>query len=183
MRCAPLIDADGFLLPPIFEGAGMFIQLTRGFQVIVSEEDYHLAETKWYANFSTKTQVYARNYDLGYLHRRIVQPPDGFVVDHRNGCTLDCRRENLRIATSRQNNGNGDEHGCVGLRGVSRARLKYRARIRTPTGRKSLGCFGTEEEAGEAYDAAAREVFGEFAWLNYPPPLTAAVGLEPDIPF
>lgn len=112
--------------------------------------------------------MYARNQKLGYLHRRIAQPPPGFVVDHKNGNGLDNRRENLRIATTYQNSSNKERWGAVGVRGVIQVGRRYRARITTLTGRKSLGYYGTKEEAGAAYDTAAREIFGEFAWVNGP---------------
>lgn len=177
----PSLDNNGLLLPCEFKGRGKRIYLTRGFCTIVGPQDAYLDSIQWYANFSSPTQVYARNWKVGYLHRHIVQPPEGFVVDHRNGNTLDNRRENLRIVTTYQNNSNTESKGVIGLRGVTMAGRRYRARIMTPTSRKSLGCFATEEEAGAAYDAAARGIFGEFAWLNFPvapPPLPPT-----DIPF
>ena len=46
---------------------------------------------------------------------------------------------------------------------------KWRARI-TFNGRGILiGDFDTEKEAGMAYDARARQLFGDYASLNVPP--------------
>lgn len=174
-------DASGFLLPPKFTGPGKLIYLTREYIAIVDPQDAHLASHNWYVNFANRHLPYARNRALGYLHREIVQPPDKFVVDHADGNTLDCRRHNLRIATGRQNSGNYSGSGETGLRGVYRRGNRFRARIMTPDGRKSLGGYATKEEAAIAYDTAAREVFGEFAWVN----VTAAPHHIPeeDIPF
>lgn len=39
-----------------------------------------------------------------YLHRFLVSCPEGFVVDHVNGDTLDNRRTNLEVVTVSENN-------------------------------------------------------------------------------
>lgn len=46
-----------------------------------------------------------------YLHREVMarvepQPAPGLMVDHRNGCSLDCRKVNLRWVTPAQNRAN-----------------------------------------------------------------------------
>lgn len=49
-------------------------------------------------------------------------------------------------------------------------RGKYQASIQVDGKSKFLGHFVVPEDAAHAYDAAALEIFGEFARLNFPPP-------------
>lgn len=104
-----------------------------------------------------------------YMHRAIMGEPD-CLVDHRSGNTLDCRRGNLRLATSAGNNRNRRATpGVAGYKGVSsvRGQENFRAYINVDNKQKHLGCFDTAEEAALAYDAAARQHFGEFARPNF----------------
>ena len=41
-----------------------------------------------------------------YMHREIMQPPQGMVVDHKNGNGLDNQKTNLRIVTISENSKN-----------------------------------------------------------------------------
>lgn len=107
------------------------------------------------------------------LHRWIMQPPDDMVVDHINGDPLDNRRSNLRICTHAQNLANGRSHrdSTSKYRGVSYRPREgtWRAQISVGNQRsKFLGQYRTEEEAALAYDAAARDRYGEYARLNFP---------------
>ena len=100
-------------------------------------------------------------------------------VDHRDGNTLDNRRENLRVATAAQNVRNARKKrsattsrykGVFFTRGRKGRSLSkpWQAQIRRGGKNRYLGCFETAEAAALAYDTAARETFGEFACLNFP---------------
>lgn len=107
------------------------------------------------------------------LHRRILGLTDPLIKgDHRNGDGLDNLRENLRTATNQQNSQNGRSHcdSTSKYRGVSwdAARGKWTAGIGLSGKRVGLGRFDIEEDAALAYDAAARQEYGEFAKLNFP---------------
>lgn len=104
------------------------------------------------------------------MHRLILLAPDTTLVDHINGDPLDNRRENLRYATQSQQNANRHRtFGASRFKGVYRRRdgLKWCAQCRVPGGKQRyLGSFDSEEDAARAYNAAATELFGEYARLN-----------------
>jgi AP2 domain-containing protein len=107
----------------------------------------------------------------------------GFTgIDHENGNGLDNRRANLRPATRSQNKANTSRYsgripGSSGFKGVYwRERDKrWHAQIRVNGRGITLGYFHDEIQAARAYDAAAREHFGEFARTNFQDEPTAAM--------
>lgn len=88
-------------------------------------------------------------------------------IDHINGDRCDNRIANLRAATVRQNSWNAKRpaHNTSGFKGVRfhKRDKRYEAFIRVNGVAKALGYFATVEEAAQAYEAAARSHFGEFA--------------------
>jgi hypothetical protein len=98
-----------------FGGNIRLIPLTKFRFIIVDAEDYdRLKQFKWYAVFSSKTCYAYRNvripnskkYKKVAMHRVILQPPDGLLIDHVNHNGLDNRKANLRLATTFQNSCN-----------------------------------------------------------------------------
>lgn len=113
---------------------------------------------------------YVRCGHSNLLHRMILNPGRGRVVDHINGNPSDCRKANLRIGSQRQNSYNTrlGKNNRSGYKGVSwdKYRKKYAACICVDGKTKHLGRFESKEEAADAYDRAASFYFGEFALLN-----------------
>jgi hypothetical protein len=86
-------------------------------------------------------------------------------IDHIDGNSLNDAPENLREATVTQNARN---HKTRAKRspvpmGVRFQFGRFRARITVNKQQISLGAFDTPDEAANAYQAARREYFGEFA--------------------
>lgn len=93
-------------------------------------------------------------------------------IDHIFHDGLDNRRSQLRIATRSQQQQNTRRHadGSSRYKGVRwrKDRGYWQALICKDRKIKTLGSFHNEEDAAKAYDEAAREMFGEFAYLNFP---------------
>lgn len=171
------------------------IALQDGLSTRVSDVDFPwLREFRWRADFhnaSGKPYVKAtvegpsRKKTSIYMHRTIVKCPSQYKVDHRDNDSLNNQRPNLRVATHDQNNHNREGWSLSGYKGVSRDRSRFRARITIEGVEKTLGRFDSAVDAAVAYDEAAHELFGEFAWLNfpenYPPPFPDKPDVE--IPF
>lgn len=105
-----------------------------------------------------------------YMHRLLSDAPKGFEVDHINGDTLDNRRDNLRIATPSQNRANSGLWACnhSGFRGVclNKKSNRWVVKFRANNKRIHVGTFDCPIEAAKAYNKAALDHFGEFAYLN-----------------
>lgn len=107
------------------------------------------------------------------MHRVILGAAVGVEVDHINHNRLDNRRENLRFASRADNARNVERaRGVTGYRGVAIRSGRFHAQLysKAEGARRKffLGSFGTAEEAAHAWDAKARELYGEFAVLNFP---------------
>lgn len=87
-------------------------------------------------------------------------------IDHINGIRNDNRMVNLREASKSQNTQNQKLRldNKSGLKGVSfHSNGAWTSRITFNGKRVNIGYFDTKEQAHEAYIAAAKKHFGEFA--------------------
>jgi hypothetical protein len=154
------------------------IKLTRGQVALVDDRDYDLLSQKTWTAVKTKTAFYAAHYyrDDGkirsiHMHRFLLNPLPGLVIDHIDGNPLNNRRSNLRIATYQQNlfNQRGrTKHGFKGVRDNNSLKNPFVAFIADNGKIRHIGVYPTAELAAMAYDRRAIELRGEFAFLNFP---------------
>ena len=101
------------------------------------------------------------------MHRLIMGIQDGGpIIDHWDGNGLNNTRANLRVTEQPYNLGNSRRRkdNTSGFKGVSPNLGRWRSNV---AGRY-IGVFDTAEEAARAYDEKARELWGEFAQVNFP---------------
>lgn len=132
-------------------------------------------DKKWSVNIGFAGQIYARakwgkGNKSAYLHRIIMNCPEGKQVDHINRNSLDNRRENLRICSRGENakNRKKGKNNKSGYKGVCQDKKtkKWVANISFGGKQYYLGLFKTKEKAYEAYCKKAKQWHGEFANLN-----------------
>ena len=148
------------------------IGLTKGKFAIVDTADYErLNRYKWSAvrrngNFYACRREGKR---IIWMHREIMKPPKGMVVDHIDGNGLNNRRTNLRLCTPQQNGYNVKRPSTDSqYMGVLRCGLLWGARLFHHGQEHWLGLHDTEIEAAIARDLKAIELQGEYAYLNFP---------------
>lgn len=153
------------------------IPLTQGQVALVDNEDYEwLMQWKWFAHRTHGGWVAGRNSEKKcgkqiWMHRLIINAPNGLQVDHKDGNGLNNTRVNLRLATHSQNQHNRGKSRInkSGYKGVSwdKSKGKWYATIYINSKQINLGRYQTPEMAAIAYDEAARKYHGEFAKTNF----------------
>jgi len=139
-------------------------------EILIDSEDYELiSKCLWhesssgYAVSSVKPRI--------WMHKLIMGHEVSFLlVDHINRNKLDNRKRNLRHCTHSQNQMNKQvsKGKSSKYKGVCYKKdiKKWRGLIQKDRVRHLLGWFDTEEAAALAYNAKAKELYGEFAFFN-----------------
>lgn len=103
------------------------------------------------------------------LHRFIINAPKGFQVDHKDGNTLNTRKENLRICTALENGKNRslcvkNKSGVKGVRWSDKIITpKWHAYIKNNDKFHSLGYYDKFEDAVEARRQGEIKYQGEYS--------------------
>ena len=160
------------------------IKLTRGCVAFVDNKDYlELNKYNWFAQLGGRTPYAVRastrlEKKAGFgnairMHRQILGLgyKDKSCVDHINHNGLDNRRKNIRICTYSQN-------GMNRLKQQKTATSKFKGTTLTKSGKWQssivinkkpfyLGRYDTELEAANAYAIKAKELFGNFNYMQH----------------
>lgn len=141
------------------------------YEILYDEEDTELlAQYTWHVSDTGYAMAHDRRPDRSKyhirMHRRIMEASEGMEIDHINGNSLDNRKENLRVCTHAENGRNQKKpsNNTSGYKGVSlyKPTNRFRADIQLNGKQNHLGYFKTALEAAEAYNEAAKRLFGDF---------------------
>lgn len=152
------------------------IYVGNGKYMIVDEEDFEkLSQNSWSSyNYRGVWRCQSViNKKTVKPHRIIMGVTDPKIqIDHIDGNPFNNSKRNLRLCSNAENNMNipPRPNGTSKYKGVrvSSNGSKYLASIMSNYKGIHIGTFKSEEDAARAYDAKARELFGEFAYLNFP---------------
>lgn len=152
------------------------IKLTKGYVALVDDADYEwLNQWKWHilptheGRHITAKRTEFPSRKTVYMHRVILGLTDKCVlVDHIDGNPLNNQRSNLRKCDKYENARNSRPELGSDFKGISwnKRGKKWVARITVNNICIYLGRYGTKMEAVSAYNEAALNYHGEFAWLN-----------------
>ena len=151
-------------------GIGIGYASNTNSKFIFDADDYELIkDIYWHENESGyiySTDLVSKR-KIG-LHRYIMKINDNsLVVDHINRNPKDCRKENLRVCTQKENvlNKSIYKNNKSGFTGVMQDKKtkKWIAYINKDKSRHVIGYYKTKEEAVCARRVAEKEYFKEFA--------------------
>jgi hypothetical protein len=150
------------------------IKLPDGRYILTDDEDYPLLNRhKWHLDSSGYAQVRVGYKSIGMvalIHPKTISAGYRMSVDHINRNKLDNRKKNLRFVSCQNNSRNKrkatNKKSCD-FKGVyPTPSEKWYAQIKANGKSLRLGTFKDKRDAALAYDAKAKELFGEYACTN-----------------
>ncbi len=165
--------------PPVkICGNTALIPLTRGLMAIVDVADVDVGDVRWQSAKGPKTFYARRSVGSGGRKRMImlhaviakrtgivIRP--GFLVDHRDGDGLNCRRENLRAATKSENgfNRGASKNSSSGIKGVSwnQRTGMWLAQLTSHGVLRMRKEFASKDDAISAHAAASKKYHRDFS--------------------
>lgn len=142
----------------------------------MDDEDYEgLIRWKWHCSshgYAVRTPGGRKGRGIIFMHRQIMNAPEGARIIFKDGNPLNCRKGNLLVvgpAGVQHKRGRLETKTSSRYKGVFRnkGRRKWFAKIKVAGRAKYLGSFESEEAAARAYDEAAKRLFGEHAFTNF----------------
>lgn len=138
-----------------WEGIPCFlIPLTKLREAIIDPESLPLVEGKWWfydGSYARRNIMVDGKHATIAMHRVILPPSDGMIVDHINGNKLDNRRRNLRLITPSGNNINrvlqSNSHALYPGITWHKKTQKWTVRINIEKKGRYLGVFSDFNEA------------------------------------
>ena len=137
--------------------------------LIDKDDKKQVQEYQWHIVNKSNSKYVESSVDNNiYLHRLLMDFPDGLEVDHKNGNPLDNRRDNLRLVTHHKqmmNRSANKGSACPEQAGVYRDNRNgsWYAQIEIDDDVIHLGTFDSVENAIEARKHAEQKHFGEYA--------------------
>jgi len=153
----------------------ILVPLTQNKFAIIDLNDIDKVKNHYWRTHKGPYTYYAmtsQGLDSIGLHRIIMELPleeKKFVVDHKDFNGLNNRKSNLRICSKLQNlmNKKSLKNSTSHYKGVSLYQDKWSANIGYNNKTYNLGLFDNEIDAAVVYDKKAKELYGEFAYLNF----------------
>lgn len=157
------------------------INLSQNMVALVDDEDYEfLSQWKWHVFRHESGKYYAKRGEWDpdtkkvktvFIHRIILNASSEVKVDHWDNDGLNNQRSNLRIVTTSQNGANVNKRpgNTSGYKGACWHKItkKYISKLKFRGKYIYLGYFDDPVQAAKMYDFWARDLFKEFAVLNF----------------
>jgi len=158
------------------------IELTHGYVALVDDEDFERININNFfvkicphTNYACTGMYINKKSKHKFMHHLILNIKNArenkIEVDHIDGNGLNNQKHNLRICNKSQNcmNQKLRKTSTTKYKGVSwhKAANKFESHITINRKKKYLGLYNTDIEAAKVYDINAKELFGEYAYLNF----------------
>jgi hypothetical protein len=144
----------------------------RQFAIVDAADFDWLNRYTWHLLSGNGVVGYAYRYEGSkkiFMHREIMQTPPGKVADHKDHNPVHNRRSNLRNCRPEENLRNRRRRRSKsGFVGVYPRGKKWEASVRSGGKVVYREVFDDPVQAAKARDRKAYELFGSFAYLNFP---------------